>query len=250
MILVGMRVAISVWFLWVVAAGEGLPLVFVPNAGQFDPAVQFVVQTPGVRAAFLSDGPMFLAGESRLRVRFAGADPDVLVEGAGDLTGRANFLTGRDSTAWRTDLPTFGEVAYRELYPGIDARYAGVGRLLKSEFVVQPDGDPDRIRMEYLDASAVWVEGGELRVTLGGLEFREWAPEVYQISSSGSRLAVQAAYRIYEDKSVGFAIGPYDRGRALVIDPVITYSTYLGGSGMGAVTSVARDGLGNLYAAG
>jgi len=245
-----MRFAMSLGMLCAVAAGEGLPLVFMPNAGQFDPAVRFVVQTPDVRAAFLTGGSMLQIGAARLEVRFAGASKQTRVEGAGQLAGRANFFLGSDTSAWRTDLATFDHVVYRGLYPGIDASYAGLGRLLKSEFVVQPGVDPGLIRVEYPGASAVWVDAGDLRVTVGAIEFREFAPEVYQSSRDGSRLPVQASYRVFEDRSVGFELGSYDAALPLVIDPVITYSTYLGGSGMGAVTAVARDGLGNLYAAG
>ncbi len=245
-----MRLAMSFGILCAVAAGEGLPLVFMPNAGQFDPVVHFVVQTPDVRAAFLTSGSMLQVGDARLEVRFAGASKETRVEGAGQLAGHANFFLGSDTSAWRTDLTTFDHVVYRGLYPGIDASYAGLGRLLKSEFVVQPGVDPRVIRMEYPGASTVWVDAGDLRVTVGAIEFREFAPEVYQSARDGSRIPVRASYRVFEDRSVGFELGGFDAALPLVIDPVITYSTYLGGSGMGAVTTVARDGLGNLYAAG
>lgn len=245
-----MRLAITLILGPGILAGGGLPLVFMPNAGQFEAAVRFVVQTPDVRAAFLDDGPRFQVGDAQLRMRFAGSDGASRIEGDGVLTGRANFLLGNDPASWRTGLPTYEHIVYRGLYPGIDASYSGTGRLLKSEFVVQPGADPGLIRMEYPGASRVLLDKQELRVTLGAMEFREWAPEVYQLSNSGARIPVPAAYRVFEDRTVGFELGAYDVSRPLVIDPVISYSTYLGGNGAGAVTAVARDGLGNLYAAG
>jgi hypothetical protein len=245
-----MRRAILFCLLCSVSWGDGLPLAFMPNAGQFDPAVRFVVQTPDIRAAFLVDGAAFQAGESELRVRFVGASAQARIEGAGQLSGRANFLIGSDPASWRSGLPMFDHVVYRGLYPGIDANYAGFGRRLKSEFVVQPGSDPTSIRLEYPGASKVWIEGSELRVTVGSMEFREWAPEVYQTGRDGARVSIEAKYRIFDDNSVGFELGSYNHSLPLVIDPVITYATYLGGSGMGAVTSVARDGLGSLYATG
>lgn len=244
-----MRLAINLITWSAMLLGEGLPLVFVPNAGQFEAAVRFAVQTPDVRAVFLDDGPRFQVGESQVRVRFAGAAP-ARIAGEGALAGHANFLLGNNPAFWRTGLPTYGHVVYHGIYPGIDASYSGTGRLLKSEFVVQPGADAGSIRMEYPGASAVQIERGELRVALGTMEFREWAPEVYQLSNAGVRIPVSSAYRVFEDQTVGFEIGAYDAARPLVIDPVISYSTYLGGSGMGAVTAVARDGLGSLYAAG
>ncbi len=244
-----MRVAAVLTLLSPLVFGEGLPIVFIPNVGQFEARVRYVVETPGVRAAFLPDGVSYQAGGAELLVNFAGSSDEARLEGDGRLQGQANFIFGRDPAAWHTGLPTFSHVVYHGVYPGIDASYSGVGRMLKSEFVVQPGADPSVIRMQYPRASAVWVEGGELRVKVGTMDFREWAPEVYQ-TRNGSRVSVEAAYQVFEDNSVGFKIGSYDRLLPLVIDPVITYSTYLGGSGMGAVTAVARDGLGSLYAAG
>jgi hypothetical protein len=230
--------------------GDGVPLLFVPNAGQFDARVRFLVQTPDVRAAFLEDGPAFQVRGAEFRMRFSGRSEASRVEGAGATGALANFLLGSDPAGWRTGLTTFDQVVYHGVYPGIDASYSGTGRLLKSEFLVHPGADPDEIRMQYPGASRVWIDAGELRVALGQIEFREWVPEVYQTSPSGGRIPVPATYRIYEDRSVGFEVGAYDSSRPLVIDPVISYSTYLGGSGVGAVTAVGRDGLGNLYAAG
>lgn len=245
-----MRYAFLLIVLAKLAAGDGLPLVFLPNAGSFDASVRYIVQTPDVRAAFLDDGPAFQIGPAKLRMRFAGSRSGVRVTGAGELAARANLLLGSDATVWRTGLAVFDHVVYHGVYPGIDANYSGEGHLLKSEFIVQPGADPDSIHLEYPGASRVWVEGAELRVSAGGVEFRELAPVVYQVSRSGTRSTVDAAYRVFEDRTVGFALGEYDAALPLVIDPVITYSTYLGGSGMGAVTGVARDGLGNLYATG
>jgi hypothetical protein len=91
-----MRLLISLAIICGVAVGDGLPLVFLPNAGQFDPAVQYVVQTPDVRAAFLSDGPAFQSGGSQLRVRFSGSAPNARVEGIKKFSGSANFFIGDD----------------------------------------------------------------------------------------------------------------------------------------------------------
>ncbi|MEO8099576.1 MAG: SBBP repeat-containing protein [Acidobacteriota bacterium] len=231
-------------------AGSVLPPIFVPNAGQAEDAVRFIVETPDVRAAFTTDSAIFHIHGARLRMQFAGASATT-VSGLDELPGRANFLIGRDPHEWHTGLPTYRGVIYRELYPGIDATYGGSGQHLKSEFLVAPHADPTRIRMRYPDAQNMGIEpDGSLHVTAGDVEFREAAPVVYQITLEGVRVSVEARYLIGRGQSVTFALGPYDPAISLVIDPVITYSTYLGGSGTGAVTAVARDGIGNLYAAG
>lgn len=233
------------------SSGIGLPLVFIPNAGQTSPEILYMVQTPDVRAGFAKDGAVFQLAGAQLRMRFDGANPMVALEGAEAVAGRANFLSGPDRGSWKTNLPVFAKVAYRNLYPGIDAVYAGAGRQIKSEFRLAPFADPGWIRMRYEGAASVRIgAGGALLVERGATVLREDPPEAFQITGDGSRREVAAAYRLLEDRTVGFELGPYDPTRPLVIDPAITYSTYLGGSGMGAVTGVAIDGAGNLYAAG
>lgn len=230
---------------WSLAAhGAGLPMLFIPNTGQVDARVRFVGGTPESRTAFLDDGVWIQSGAAHLRMRFVGGQAAQVV-GIVPLEARTNFLVG-GRERWRTDLETFGGIEYRALYPGIDARYLGSGRALKSEFLVAPGADPGLIRMDYgRDASVHLDPDGSLVVEAGGVRFREAAPEIY----SGSR-EVPGRYILLGDGVVGFEIGNYDAALPLVIDPVITYSTYLGGSGTSAVTAVARDGLGNLYAAG
>ncbi|MFM2126038.1 MAG: hypothetical protein RL328_2489, partial [Acidobacteriota bacterium] len=242
-----MRTVVGIGLLaaWI-AGASGLPAVFVPNAGQAPEAVRFVAEAGGVRAGFLRDGVVFVRPGASLRMRFVGAGEAVL-DGEHPLEGRANFLLG-EPEAWRSGVPMFAGVVYRGLYPGIDAAYGVEEDALKSEYRVAAGADASRIRMEYPGAR-VWVDGaGDLRVRTADGEFRERRPVAYLVASNGSHQEVRVRYRVLSDGAVGFDAGVYDR--PLVIDPVITYSTYLGGSGTTAVTSVARDGLGNLYAAG
>lgn len=227
------------------AFGSGLPILFVPNTGQLAEPIRFVGGTPESRTAFLDDGVWIQSGTAHLRMRFAGGLAREIV-GVSPLAARANFLVGNDPSHWRRDLQTFSGIEYRGLYPGIDARYLGTGRTLKSEFHVAPGADPALIRMDYgRDAEVQLAADGTLIVKTGGVEFREAAPEVY----SGKR-EIAGRYLLLGEGVVGFELGDYDPAIPLIIDPVITYSTYLGGSGTAAVTAVARDGLGNLYAAG
>lgn len=230
-------------FLWLATpAWAAMPLSFMPNAGQVDGSILYLADGPEVRAAFLADGVVLQRGGQRIEMRFVGA-VNAAVTGEGSPHARANFFVG-ERARWRTELPVYQGVRYRDLYAGVDAVYTGPR--LKSEFYVAPGADPGVIRMRFPGATRVWVDGqGRLRVRTGAVEFEESAPVAYQDSEP-----VSVRYRLLADGSVGFELGEYDAGRLLVIDPVITYSTYLGGTGMGAVTAVARDGLGNLYAAG
>ena len=195
-----------------------------------------------MRAVFTREGILFHTGDGPIQVRFRGAKARD-VRGS-DPSGHANFLMGPDPRAWRTGLPVFGEILYRGLYPGIDAAYAGKDGHLKSEFRVAPGADPRQIRLEYSVDLAI-DDGGNLHAG----ELLEQAPEIYQDTPRG-RVSIRGRYRLLDARTVGFAIERYDTRFPLVIDPVISYATYLGGTGFGAVTGVAVDSAGNLYATG
>jgi hypothetical protein len=232
---------------------HSLPLFFIPNAGQTDPAIRYVAQTPELRAGFADDSAVFQVHGAQLRVHFAGANPEVAVQGLDAMTGRANFLIGDDPAAWHTGVPMYRGIVYRNLYPGIDMNYTGSDpsiHRIKSEFLVAPEAKPSQIRLEYPDADRVFVDAqGDLVVRAGATELREQAPVAYQ-ESGGVRHPVRASYRIVHGNTVTFDLGDYDANRPLIIDPVISYSTYLGGTAMSGVTSLAVDTAGDLYAAG
>ena len=233
---------------------RALPLFFIPNSGQADPALRYLVQTPELRAGFAVDSAVFQVHEIQIRVRFAGSNPRVAIEGLHAMTARANFLLGDDPAAWHTGVPTYQGIIYRNLYPGVDTIYTGSNPELKSEFLVAPGADPDQIRLEYPDADRVLVDArGDLVVGIGtgrgAAELHDQAPTAYQ-EFDGMRHPVEARYRIVHGKTVAFDLGDYDITRPLVIDPVISYSTYVGGTAMSGVTALAVDAFGNLYAAG
>jgi hypothetical protein len=121
-------------------------------------------------------------------------------------------------------------VAYRALYPGIDMVSGGEGRDLKSEFVVAPGADPSRIRVRYAGAGGVRIEeDGALAIPVDGRELREQAPSIDQ-EQSGERVAVEGRFALDVDGAVRFVVGDYDVARPLIIGPVLSYSTLLGGS--------------------
>ena len=228
-------------------AGHSLPLFFFANTGQTDSSIHFVAEMPEMRAGFRRDSAVFQVHGFETEVHYAGASRDVKISGSKILGGKANFLIGAE---WRTDVPTYQQILYRGLYPGIDMTYGGIASRIKSEFIVAPGADPKQIRLEYM-RDRVWIDiNGDLVVhTGGGGEFREEAPEIYQ-ELGGRRVHVDGRYRLFDPRTVGFEIDSYDISKALVIDPTISYGTYLGGSGMGNVTGLAVDGGANLYVTG
>jgi len=184
-----------------------------------------------------------------VRMRYLGANVSPGLDGLDPQEGRVNYLIGNDPSQWKTDIPLYGRVAYKDLYPGIDMVYSSHTRLLKSEFVVAPGADPSRIQIAYTGVESLRLDdrGGVVLTTCNG-ELREDAPEIYQ-EAGGARVAVEGAFRI-SGEVVSFHVGQYDRSRPLRIDPVLSYSTYLGGAGTDKANAIAVDGNGSAYVTG
>ena len=219
-----------------------LPLFFVQHAHAY------AVATPELQAAFTGDSATFRIHGEQIRVRFEGASKGVTLEGIDPLAARANFFLGQDPRGWRTGVPAFQKILYRGLYPGIDLIYSGTNDRIKSEFTVAPGADPLLLRLAYSGTLSIAVNG-DLIASDAGSELRERAPEIFQETAAG-RVQVAGRYRLIDDRTAGFEMDSYDASLPLVIDPVISYSTYLGGTGMSAVTGLAVDSGGNLYVTG
>ncbi len=230
------------------APREPVPLLFLANHGQAPPPVRFMARAPGLTAYFSPGEALFRVAGNTLRMHFEGAAHAPRPEAMSRVAGVANFLTG-PKDRWLLAQPLYGGVVYRSLYPGIDMIYGAAGRNLKSEFVVAPKADPSAIRVRYLGGGKPRIgEDGSLAIPVGGEEFREQAPSVYQ-EREGRRVAVEGRF-ILAGEAVSFAIGEYDASRPLIIDPAISYSTLLGGSGADAANALAVDSTGAAYIAG
>ena len=222
------------------AASLRLPLRFVENAGQAHPAVRFHA-APDV--LLTATGVVLVSGGATLRIEFDGANPSPLVRGLDPLAGQSNYLVGGDPARWRTGLPNYARVRYEGVYPGIDVVFYGNrdGRL-EYDFLVAPGADPARVRLKLAGPRKPALDaGGDLR--LG--PFRLARPRAYQ----GAR-GVRCRYRLHPGGSVSFEVAAFDRRRPLVIDPVLDYSSYLGGSGGSVGESIAVDQAGYIYVTG
>jgi uncharacterized repeat protein (TIGR01451 family) len=228
---------------------DKLPMFFVGNQGQAPAEVRFMAKASWLNAYFFRGEVLFKLAGASVRVRFEGADARHDPQGMRPLPGHANFLVGAEDR-WRLDVPMYSAVVYRDFYPGIDMVYGGNGRELKSEFVVAAGADPSQIRLRYSGTAAVRIDAqGNLVIPAGNRELREEAPTLYQ-EKEGSRTSVEGRYSLTSDGAVGFVVGDYDRTRALVIDPVLSYSTLLGGTSSNAITALAVDAYGAAYVAG
>jgi hypothetical protein len=166
------------------------------------------------------------------------------------LPGKVNYYLGDDPKSWRTGIPTFGRVSYRGVYPGIDLTFYGNQRNLEYDFNVAPGANPAAIVLRFPGASKATVDaGGNLVVKTANAALVQHKPTVYQLVN-GARRAVSGGYVLTGPGRVGFALGHYDGTRPLVIDPVLSYSTLLGGDGEDGSWSVAVDPAGNIYHTG
>ena len=231
-----------------------LPLSFVPNAGQNDRRVRYSAQAGDTSFFFTRRGAVVaLAGKEKgfaLRLGFLGADRRVAIGGQRRVAGRVNYLLGRDRTGWHTNLPTYHEVVYRQLWPGIDLRFRGSEGQLKYELEVAPGASVDAIRLAYAGASGVSLDrDGDLllRTPLG--TFRDTRPISYQ-PLGGKRVPVRSRFVLAGGGRYGFGVGAYDRRLPLIIDPGLQYSTYLGGSSFDSGSGIAVDAAGSAYVTG
>ena len=233
------------------ADGHGsIPVLFFANEGHAPDRVKYLARTPRMNARFSDQKAEFIVGRDVISLEFPDACPGVRVESDGLLTARANFLVGDSPEQWRQNVALVEHVIYRGLYRGIDMSFGGTGSLLKSEFLLQPGADAGVIRLKYSGAKSVSLDlDGSLVFELADGKLREAPPIVYQ-DIRGHRVPVAASYKLSGGGVVGFDIREYDRDWPLVIDPAISYSTYLGGSGIDGATSVAIDGSGSAYVAG
>ena len=185
-----------------------------------------------------------------LRMNLIGANRGAAVEGLNELEGKVNYLIGNDRAQWRTNISTFARVRYTEVYPGVDVVYYGNQRQLEYDFVVEPGRDAAAIGLKFEGADKVEVDGaGDLLLSVGESIIRQPKPFVYQ-EVAGVRREVEGGYVLDDAGRVRFALGEYDASLPLVIDPVLVYSTYLGGSGTDEGRDIAVDSAGNAYICG
>jgi len=254
-----------------------LPMSFEANQGQTDARVKFASRGSGY-SLFLTGSSAVLtltkpdsttdvrAGvhnpnnaprEARkptqtdvVRMELVRANPNAKVSGADQLPGTANYFTGSEPAKWHTGVPTYAKVRYASVYDGVDLVYYGNQRQLEYDFVVAPNADPKPIQLHFTGASKLSLAtNGDLRVQAKNGQIAFHKPEIYQ-EGNGQRHPVQGRFALFANNSVGFALGRYDRSQPLVIDPILVYSTYVGGISNSGIGGLAVDSAGNAYVAG
>jgi len=182
-------------------------------------------------------------------MKLVNTNPKTEISGQDELPGKSNYFIGNDPKKWHTNVQQFSKVRYKSVYPGVDLLYYGHERGLEYDFVLQPGASPQAIRLAIAGARRLWLEHGDLVLTSTGGNLRLRSPNIYQ-EANEVRHQVRGRYVIRSKGEVGFEVAAYDRRRALVIDPVLAYATYLGGSSTDHFHSIAVDSIGNAYVAG
>jgi hypothetical protein len=236
------------------------PLTFEKNRGQADEAVQFLARAAGYSARFTASDMELRLSDGRhqtavVRLKPLGANHAPRL--VGDDTRRRSLPNAHgDGSDSATSATTYGGVRYANLYPGIDLVYYGRRQRVEYDFVVAPGADPDRIVLAFEGAArpAVDAAGTLVAHTAAGM-LRQPRPVAYQ-EIDGTRHSIDASYLVDRAGRVRFLLAAYDRSRPLVIDPLIDYATYLGGTFDDAdepfegIEGVAVDGAGNFYVTG
>jgi hypothetical protein len=245
-----------------------LPLGWEANRGQADPQIKFLGHGPGYALFLTRYGAALILGRNQVRttrrtprslpreqekiltlsMRLVGSNPARL-EPLDRLPGHANYFLGNDPRRWLTGVPLYARVRYRGAYPGVDLVFhESAARQLEYDLVLSPGADPDSIRLRF-DGAAVDLRDGRLllRTPLGVLS--EPAPIAFQPSGVQQKL-IAVRYVRRGPQEIGFQLGPHDASLSVTIDPILAYSTFLGGNSTDVGSGIAIDSSGNAYVTG
>ncbi len=240
-----------------------IPMYFEPNVGQTDGPVRFVARSRGATVYF-TDTDVVLAMHRRqagddkgaktqrasIRMKMTGGRSALEAKGLDPQPGLSNYFIGDDPAKWHAVVQHFGKIALTSVYDGIDLVSYGNENQLEYDFVVAPGADPAQVQLAFEGASSLTVNSdGDLVMKTAIGDVIQRRPKIYQDTPNG-RVTVAANYRLFRKNRVTFELASYDRSQALVIDPVIVFSTYLGGSSYDCAYGIAVDTEGSAYITG
>jgi len=224
----------------------------IPMTFESAAVAPYVARASGQLLWFEASGAVTIGGPGGIRMTLEGANPDARMEYTGTLEGTSNYLIG-DSGMWSSGVRMYSGLTYRGVYPGVDLLYYGTRQGLEYDFVLAPGASYRNIRLRFQGVTDLEVAStGDLVITgkdAGGPRLRHRGPRIYQDTAHG-RKELSGSYIRLEEYTVGFDVSGASDHLALVIDPVIAYSTYLGGTGDDRIYGIAVDTAGAIYVAG
>ncbi len=249
-----------------------LPFSFELNMGQKANHIRFLTRGREYTAFFTPNEVIFTLQEGKkensispkvrkpleeqsnkynlLKMKMEGSNSDIEIIGEELLEGRFNYLIDKDTEKWITNVPTYRRIKYKEIYPGIDLIYYGNEHQLEHDFIVQPNIDPKVINLSFEGAENIEVDkDGHLIVETKTGRLKLLKPIVYQ-DINGKQQEIKSSYEIRRNRNVGFILGKYNNSIPLRIDPVLSYSTFLGGSNGEIGYGITTDKNGNAYITG
>ena len=267
------------------ATYAALPLAFEANQGQIDPQVKYLARGNGYKLFLTNNDAVFsfhsnssasstsdAATPGRVtglkarniprshdlqkdavavvRMQLVDGNSRAQVAASDELPGKTNYYLGNDPKNWHTNVPQYARVSYKSVYPGIDLAYYGERSKLEFDFIVAPESNPAPINLAFSGAQHVATDTfGNLVITSAAGEVVLHKPVAYQ-QQNGVRQPIDARFILKANNQVTFELGNYDRSRELVIDPSVTYATYLGGTAEDDGFGIAFDSSGNAYVTG
>jgi hypothetical protein len=233
------------------AAVARLPLRFEANQGQFDPQIRYAAQTSAYTLALTAQGAsLIFPGARQVSLSLPGSEVSPAIEPLDPQIARIDYFVGARQN-WHTGVANYSRVRYRSVYPGVDMVFYGQQNQLEYDFVLQPGADPNAIRMQFDGASGLRITAeGDLAIETPAGQILQKKPAIYQQDAHSSRRReVSGRYAFLTDREVGIQLADYDRSQPLVIDPILVYTTLIGGAGTETVAGIKyRNGL--LYIAG
>jgi len=258
---------------------KNIELSFIENKGQFPKSVRFSTQATGNDLFFTADRVLFNIWShqekthtpneevtNRLRpaelekiesvsealeLRLIGSNREVTITGEGEKAGKFNYLKGKDPRNWKTDLSIYKKIRYDEVYKNTDLVFYGNEGNIQYDFIVRPGSDPSKIRFSFSGAKKVKREAsGDLSISADLGKLTVSRPVTYQLDKKGERQIIPSEFVANSNRIISFKLGQYDPKRELIIDPVLTYSTYLGGSREDIGQAIKVDAQGYVYITG
>jgi hypothetical protein len=227
------------------AALARVPLRFEENRGQWDSKVRYMARSASGDLQLTARGAAFRVGSAPVGITFVHSAGSPSIEPLDPQATRTNYMIGPRSQ-WHTGVANYGRVRYHGVYPGIDVLYYGNNRQLEYDFELAPGADPEAIRLQIRgDVQLSLTASGDLSIKSGDGEAIQKAPVLFQDSEP-----VRGHYTLLGAREVGFAVEAFDRSKPLVIDPLLIYCTYVGGSLADRITGMKMGPGGRLYISG